>query len=129
MHANKTTTLAIIAIVTAIALVASGSITAPAVAVRRHASSNGDNVAIPGGSGLSSQVIKQLISCLTSLNGGVTKAAIDDCVNNALGMKFGSSPSDVLGSRSQSSSSPSDAFSSSSQSSQSAPSTSMMTGQ
>jgi hypothetical protein len=92
MYANKTTTLAIVAIVTAIALVAAGSITTSAVAARKHASKS-DSLATTRGTGVQSEVIKQLIDCLTSLNGGVTRAAINDCVNNALGMGFGSSPS------------------------------------
>lgn len=112
MYANKTTTLAIIAIVTAIALVSASSITASAVAVRKHTSKS-DIFATRGGMGQSSQVIKQLVSCLTSLNGGITRAAIDDCANNALGLGYGSSPN-------------TEAFSTTSES---VPSTSMMTGQ
>jgi len=92
MYANKTTTLAIVAIVTAIALVAAGSITTSTVAARKHASKSDSLATTRDSGGQSSLVIKQLISCLTSLNGGVTKAAINDCVNNALGMGFGSSP-------------------------------------
>jgi hypothetical protein len=115
MYANKTTTLAIIAIVTAIVLVSASSITASAVAVRKHASKS-DIFATRGGMGQSSQssqVIKQLVSCLTSLNGGITRAAIDDCANNALGLGYGSSPN-------------TEAFSTTSES---VPPTSMMTGQ
>lgn len=114
MYANKTTTLAIIAIVTAIALVAAGSTTASVVAVRKHTSKS-DIFATRGGMGQSSQssqVIKQLVSCLTSLNGGITRAAIDDCANNALGLGYGSSPNEAF-----------------STTSESAPSASMMTGQ
>lgn len=114
MYANKTTTLAIIAIVTAIALVSASSITASAVAVRKHTSKS-DIFATRGGMGQSSQssqLIKQLVSCLTSLNGGITRAAIDDCANNALGLGYGSSPNEAF-----------------STTSESAPSASMMTGQ
>jgi hypothetical protein len=113
MYANKTTTLAIIAIVTAIALLAAGSITASVVAVRKHTSKSDSFATTRGGMGQSSQVIKQLVSCLTSLNGGITRAAIDDCANNALGLGYGSSPN-------------TEAFSTTSES---VPSTSMMTGQ
>jgi hypothetical protein len=112
MYANKTTTLAIIAIVTAIALVAAGSTTAFVVAVKKHTSKS-DIFTTRGGMSQSSQVIKQLVSCLTSLNGGITRAAIDDCANNALGLGYGSSPN-------------TEAFSTTSES---VPSTSMMTGQ
>lgn len=114
MYANKTTTLAIIAIVTAIALVAAGSTTASVVAVRKHTSKS-DIFTTRGGMGQSSQssqLIKQLVSCLTSLNGGITRAAIDDCANNALGLGYGSSPNEAF-----------------STTSESAPSASMMTGQ
>ena len=112
MYANKTTTtLAIIAIVTAIALVAAGSTTASVVAVRKHTSKS-DIFTTRGGMGQSSQVIKQLVSCLTSLNGGITRAAIDDCANNALGLGYGSSPNEAF-----------------STTSESVPSASMMTGQ
>lgn len=130
MYANKTTTLAIVAIVTAIALVASGSITASAVAVRsKHTSIKSDSLTTTR-TGLSSSVVKELLFCLSSLKGTDNKATplagvgnqgtplragITDCVNSALGLTFGSSPSR-------------EAVSTSSNS-DSVPSTSMMTGQ
>lgn len=132
MYANKTTTLAIIAIVTAIALVAAGSITASAVAVRSKHASKSDSLATTRGTGgLSSSVIKELVSCLTSLRGAYNqgtpltsaynqgtplRGAITDCVNTALGLGFGSSPNRVALSSGTSSNA------------DSVPSTSMMTG-
>lgn len=122
MYANKTTTLAIIAIVTAIALVAAGSITASAVAVRSKHASKSDSLATTRGTGgLSSSVIKELVSCLTSLTGAYNqgtplRGAITDCVNTALGLGFGSSPNRVALSSGTSSNA------------DSVPSTSMMTG-
>lgn len=131
MYANKTTTLAIVAIVTAIALVASSSITASAVAVRsKHISKSDSLTTTRGTGGLPSSVVKELLFCLSSLKGTDNKATplagvgnqgsplragITDCVNSALGLTFGSSPSKEA----VSTSSNSDLV----------PSTSMMTGQ
>jgi hypothetical protein len=132
MYANKTTTLAIVAIVTAIALVAAGSITTSAVAARKHAIKSDSLATTRGTDGLSGPVIKELIKCLTSLRGadnqgtpltGVgnqgtpLRGPITDCVNSALGLGFGTSPNrEAL-------------TSSSNGNSDSVPSTAMMTGQ
>ena len=117
MYANKTTTLAIVAIVTAIALVAASSITASAVAVRSKHVSKSDSLATTRGTGgLSSPVIKELISCLSSLRGADNqgtplRGAITDCVNSALGLGFGSQPNrEAVSSSSNSDSVPSTAM-------------------
>lgn len=99
-YTNKTsTTLAIVAIVTAVALVTAGSIIASALA-KKHASTatltSASSKRATGSSG-------QLISCIRSLHGQITLAAVDDCYNTASGKQFGSSPSGTSSSSSSAS--------------------------
>ena len=91
-YTNKTsTTLAIVAIVTAVALVTAGSITTSALA-KKHASTTAlTSASTKRAAGPSSQ----LISCIRSLHGQITLAAVDDCYNTASGKQFGSSPSGI----------------------------------
>ena len=127
MYANKTTTLAIVAIVTAIALVAASSITASAVAVRsKHVSKSDSLTTTRGTGGLPRSVVNELLFCLSSLKGTDNKAtplvgtgnqgtplrgAITDCVNSALGLGFGSQPNrEAVSSSSNSDSVPSTAM-------------------
>lgn len=89
-YTNKTsTTLAIVAIVTAVALVTAGSITASALA-KKHASTTAITSASSTKRATGSS--SQLISCIRSLHGQITLAAVDDCYNTASGKQFGSSP-------------------------------------
>jgi hypothetical protein len=99
-YTNKTsTTLAIVAIVTAVALVTAGSITASALAKKHASTTKLTSASSKRANGSSSQ----LISCIRSLPGQITLAAVDDCYNTASGKQFGSSPSGTSSSSSSAS--------------------------
>jgi hypothetical protein len=100
-YTNKTsTTLAIVAIVTAVALVTAGSITASALAKKHASTITLTSASTKKATGSSSQ----LISCIRSLHGQITLAAVDDCYNTTSGKQFGSSPSGTGSSSSSSAS-------------------------
>ena len=75
MHTNKTSSLAMIAIVTAIALLTAGSITTSALAVKKNTSTIGAKSSTSTGS------LSKLMGCLKLISGPLTRAQLDQCYN------------------------------------------------
>ncbi len=98
MHATKASTiLAVIAIVTAIALVTAGSLTDSVIAVKKHKSKSTSSTSTGGKSSSTTGGVSKLISCIRALPGSFTRSDVDNCYdtvyNTAISSSSGASSS------------------------------------